>query len=204
VIASSGKIEAVAGNGTTGYSGDNGPASSAQLNAPTGVYVDGGGNLFISDSYNHVIREVAEKTQIITTIAGTGSAGYLDSATPTSAQFDVPLGLAGDRSGNLLIADSENQRIRKITGILGIDPIPPAPPPTFSPGAGYYPATQKVTLSDVAKGATIYFTTNSTTPTASSTKYTSPIAVTGAMTINAVAAASGYSLSPVAQANYTI
>jgi len=204
VVASSGKILPVAGNGTQGYSGDSGLATNANLNSPSGIFMDGGGNLFIADSANHVIREVAAKSQIITTIAGTGTAGYLDSSTPLSAQFDFPTGLAGDPLGNLFVGDSKNQRIRKIAGAQGTDVIPMAAPPTFSPGAGIYPAAQKVTLSDAIKGATMYYTTNGAAPTASSTKYTAPITASNGTTINAVAIASGYSLSPVAQAAYTI
>jgi len=204
VVASSGKILPVAGNGAQGYSGDSGPATSANLSSPSGIFMDGGGNLFIADSANHVIREVAAQSQIITTIAGTGTAGYLDSSTPLSAQFDFPTGLAGDPLGNLFVGDSRNQRIRKIAGVQGTDVIPMAAPPTFSPGAGIYPAAQKVTLSDAIKGATIYYTTNGGVPTASSTRYTVPISVSAGTTLNAVAIASGYSLSPVAQAAYTI
>ena len=134
VVASSGKILPVAGNGAQGYSGDSGPATSANLSSPSGIFMDGGGNLFIADSANHVIREVAAQSQIITTIAGTGTAGYLDSSTPLSAQFDFPTGLAGDPLGNLFVGDSRNQRIRKIAGVQGTDVIPMAAPPTSHPG----------------------------------------------------------------------
>ncbi|MGB8259281.1 MAG: chitobiase/beta-hexosaminidase C-terminal domain-containing protein [Terracidiphilus sp.] len=204
VAASTGKIATVAGNGSAGYSGDNGPATSAKLNGPCGIYVDGGGNLFIGDTNNHAIREVTAKTQTITTVAGTGKPGYLDSDTPTSAQFDLPMGLAGNKAGDLLVADSENLRIRKIAAIQGTDPTPPAPLPTFSPGAGVYPKAQTVTLGDAVSGAAIYFTTNGTPPTTNSTKYKTSIPVTAGTTISAIAVASGYTQSPVAQASYTI
>ncbi|HUA17086.1 MAG TPA: choice-of-anchor tandem repeat GloVer-containing protein [Verrucomicrobiae bacterium] len=76
--------------------------------------------------------------------------------------------------------------------------------PWFSPAAGTYSAAQLVTINDAAPGATIYYTTNGTTPTTSSTKYTSPISVTTTETIEALAVASGYSNSAVASAKYTI
>lgn len=212
VVASTGKIETVAGNGTAGYSGDSGPATSAELYIPSGIYVDGGGNLFlnqplsyVSNYEGNVIREVAAGTHLISTVAGSPYyTGYLDSTAATTAEFDTPLGLAGDRAGNLYVADSVNLRIRKIAGILGTDPTPLAPPPTFSPAAGVYPTAQSVMLKDAASGAVMYYTTNGAAPTSASTKYTAAIGVSSAATINAVAIASGDSLSPVAQASYTI
>ena len=212
VAAATAKIETVAGNGTAGYSGDNGLATSAQLYIPSGIYVDGGGNLFlnqplsyVSDYEGNVIRAVAAKTHLIFTVAGNAYfTGYLDSTAAATAEFDTPLGLAGDRAGNLYVADSVNQRIRKIAGILGTDPTPLAPPPTFSPAAGVYPTAQSVKLEDAASGAVIYYTTNGTHPTSASTKYTAAIKVSGTATIHAVAIASGDSPSPVAQASYTI
>lgn len=204
VDGKTGKISTVAGTGAPGYKGDNGPAAGALLNAPRGIYVDGGGNLFIDDSSNHVLREVAAATGTITTVAGTGKPGYLDSATPAAAQFDTPMGLAGNRAGDLLLADSANHRIRKVAAIQGTDPTLVTPLPGFSPAAGVYPKAQTVTLADAVSGAAIYFTTDGKTPTQSSTRYKTPIAVSAGMTISAVAIAQGYLPSPMAQASYTI
>jgi len=81
---------------------------------------------------------------------------------------------------------------------------PPAATPTFSVPVGTYDSTQSVALSDTSSGATIYYTTNGSTPTASSTKYTGPISVSSNETIKAIATGGGYSSSAVASAQYTI
>jgi hypothetical protein len=128
---SKGVITTVAGNGTTGFSGDNGPATSAQLNLqssaincclavnpsprlPGGIAVDASGNLFIADSGNQRVRMVSNG--VITTIAGTGTAGFSGDGGPaTSAQFNNPSGIAIDTSGKIYISDSSNGRIRLLT-----------------------------------------------------------------------------------------
>lgn len=115
VVKSSGNIITVAGTGTVGFSGDGGAATSAQLDTPTGIAVDATGNLYIADSHNQRIREVSGGT--ITTIAGTGVPGFAgDGGAATSAQLDLPKGIAVDGSGHIYIADSGNNRIRKISG----------------------------------------------------------------------------------------
>jgi uncharacterized protein (TIGR03437 family) len=114
-ISTTGIISTVAGNGTEAYSGDGGPASLAQLDIPWGVVADSGGNLYISDSGNHTIRKIA-LSGVITTVAGTGIAGYSGDGGPAAgAQFNTPLGIAMDAGGNLYVADCHNQRIRKIS-----------------------------------------------------------------------------------------
>ena len=96
----------VAGNGTLGFSGDGGPAVSAELNAPTGVAVDRAGNLFIADTGNRRIRKVS-KDGTIATIAGDGTLGSTGDGGPaTSAQLYPPNGVAVDGAGNLFISDS--------------------------------------------------------------------------------------------------
>ena len=107
-------IHTFAGNGTYGYSGDGGPATTAEVNHPFGVAVDGSGNVFIADSYNQRIRKI-NTLGIISTIAGTGMAGYSgDGGAATAAELYIPIGVAIDGSGNVYIADASNNRIRKV------------------------------------------------------------------------------------------
>lgn len=110
-----GIINTVAGNGKTGYAGDGGAALSATLNQPSGLVVDGAGDIYIADFGNNVIRKVSV-SGVITTIAGNGTPGYSgDGGTALSAQLNGPLGLALDASGNLYIADSRNSVVRIVT-----------------------------------------------------------------------------------------
>ena len=105
---SNGVITTVAGNGTAGFSGDNGPATSAQLYDPAGVAVDSAGNLYIADTGNNRIRKVSNG--VITTVAGNGTAGFSGDGGPaTSAQLNDPQGVAVDSAGNLYIADYRQQ-----------------------------------------------------------------------------------------------
>ena len=109
-----GTITTVAGTGEQGFGGDGGPAVQAQLASPTGVAVDGSGNLYIADSGNERIRKV-DPTGTITTVAGTGERGAGGDGGPaTQAQFAFPADVAVDGSGNLYIADRDTHRIRKV------------------------------------------------------------------------------------------
>jgi uncharacterized protein (TIGR03437 family) len=110
----SGTITTVAGNGTPSFSGDNGPASSAGLNLSVGIAVDGDGNLYIGDQYNHRVRKVSGGG--ITTVAGNGTPGFAgDNGPPGSSQLTLPQSVAVDGAGSLYIADYGNNRIRKVT-----------------------------------------------------------------------------------------
>jgi sugar lactone lactonase YvrE len=110
-----GVITTVAGTGEQGYSGDNGAVTSAVLDSPAGVAVDALGNAYIADTHNNCIRNVA--SGIITTIAGTGMAGFSgDSGAAASATLNLPTAVAVDTEGNLYIADTNNHRIRKVSG----------------------------------------------------------------------------------------
>ena len=108
-------ITTVAGTGSQGYSGDGSAAISATLRLPNGVAVDSTGNLYIADTFNHCIRKVTPGGTI-STVAGTGSAGYSgDGGAAESAKLQEPALVAVDSSGNLYIADTGNNRIRKVT-----------------------------------------------------------------------------------------
>jgi len=114
-ISSAGVINTLAGNGTLTFSGDGGPATSAQLSSPGGVAVDGGGNVFIADSSNHRIRKVT-RNGVISTFAGNGLPGFSGDGGPAAfAQLNYPTSVAADAFGNVFIADLSNQRIRKVS-----------------------------------------------------------------------------------------
>jgi uncharacterized protein (TIGR03437 family) len=114
-VAPTGTIATVAGNGTQGYSGDGGPAVSAQFGYPQAIAADGEGNLFIADLGNNSVRKVSSKG-IITTVAGNGIGGFSGDGGPaTKAQLSTPSGLAVDDAGNLYIADYGNLRVRKVS-----------------------------------------------------------------------------------------
>jgi sugar lactone lactonase YvrE len=118
---STGVITTIAGNGTAGYSGDGGAATSAQLNNPAGLAVDNNGNLFIADFSNNRIRKVNLATGVITTVAGNGVYGYNgDNLQATAAQLGQPYGVAVDATGNLFIADYANNRIREVNPTTGL------------------------------------------------------------------------------------
>jgi sugar lactone lactonase YvrE len=111
---SSGLISTVAGSGIAGFGGDTGPATAAMLNTPTDVVVDAFGNLYIADEFNHSIREVTTDGNI-NTIAGNQTAGFQgDGGSATAAELNFPFGLSLDNSGNIYIADMDNQVIRQI------------------------------------------------------------------------------------------
>jgi len=117
VTASTGKITTMAGNGTYGYSGDGGPAISAEVHHPYDVAVDGSGNVYIADTSNYRIRKVTAATGIISTIAGNGTPGFSGDGGPaTNAQISQARGLASDSSGNVFIADYENCVVREVSG----------------------------------------------------------------------------------------
>lgn len=114
-------ISTVAGNGSSGYGGDGGLATSASIGIPTAVALDSKGNFYISDAENEVIRKVSATTGVITTVAGSGIPGYSGDGGPaTGAELSYPIGLAIDSSGNLYIAEYWNCVIRKVTASTGI------------------------------------------------------------------------------------
>ncbi|MCD1259429.1 S-layer homology domain-containing protein [Paenibacillus athensensis] len=108
-------VTTLAGTGISGYNGDGGSATGAKLNTPSGVAVDGNGNIYIADTENHRVRKVDSSTGNISTIAGTGVSGYNgDGITATTAQLYSPTEVILDGDGNVYIADTNNNRVRKI------------------------------------------------------------------------------------------
>lgn len=139
-VNSAGTISTVAGNGSAGYSGDGGAATSAQLSGPQAVTGLAGGGFLISETGNNVVRKV-DASGKISTIAGTGSAGYSgDGGQATSAQLNEPEGTAVDPAGNILIGDCSNNVVRKIDTTGKITTIAGTGSKGFSGDGG--PATQ--------------------------------------------------------------
>jgi VCBS repeat protein/NHL repeat-containing protein len=121
VTAATGIISTVAGNGSFSYSGDGGPATAAGLGNVSGLAVDAEGNLYVVGSFVHRVRKITAATGIITTIAGNGVEAFGGDGGPAiNAQLASPSGIAVDRSGNVYIADTHNNRVRKITAATGI------------------------------------------------------------------------------------
>ncbi|MGA2716586.1 MAG: hypothetical protein ABSG41_26120, partial [Bryobacteraceae bacterium] len=105
----------IAGSGTAGFSGDNGPATNARLNEPYGIAVDSTGSIYFADQGNTRIRKISA-SGIITTVAGNGTQGFSgDNGPATNAQLSGPYWVAVDAFGNFFIADRNNNRIRKVS-----------------------------------------------------------------------------------------
>ena len=130
-VRSNGVIITIAGNGNYGSSGDGGLAVNALLNAPFRVALDTLGNLFIADYANNKVRRVDVTTGIITTVAGTGTAGIQGDGGPAAlATLYGATGLTVDTGGNLYIAQSDSARVRVVGQGGG---APPPPTPTYTP-----------------------------------------------------------------------
>ncbi|MDQ3946396.1 MAG: NHL repeat-containing protein [Actinomycetota bacterium] len=113
-IEPSGAMTVVAGTGKPGDGGDGGPATAAQLKDPHGIAVDAAGNVYVADSPNHRIRRI-DPAGVIITVAGTGTAGFSGDGGPaTAAQLNRPRNLIVAPDGALIIADTDNHRIRRV------------------------------------------------------------------------------------------
>ena len=121
VTASTGTITVVAGNALYGYAGDGGPATSASFASPTAIALDTAGNFYIADSGNNVVRKVNISTGTITTVVGTGTAGYSGDGGPAiSATIQNPWGIAVDTTGNIYVSDTGNSSVRKVDASTGL------------------------------------------------------------------------------------
>ncbi len=112
-VVSGGKVTTLAGSGKKGFT--DGPAASAKFDLPTGVAVDKSGNVYVADYFNNRIRKISGGK--VTTLAGTGYTGLLDGAA-ANATFSNPIGVEVDGSGNVLVADLGNNRVRKVSAGL--------------------------------------------------------------------------------------
>jgi sugar lactone lactonase YvrE len=155
VDAGTGIITTIAGNGTFGFSGDGGPATSAELQNPYGVTLDASGNLYIGDAGNARIRRVDARTGIITTIAGNGTNGSSgDGGAATNAEFRYPEFVALDASGNIYISDVVDNRIRGV--FFGSNPLLISLSPNSSM-VGNPAFNLTVTGANFVSGSTVYW-----------------------------------------------
>ncbi len=208
-----------------GYEGDGETATNAKLSYPSGVALDGNGNLYIADSGNSVIRKVTYSSQTVATPVFSVAGGTYASA-QTVAIADATAGATIYYTTNGAAPTTSSTKYTspititstetlKAIGVLTVDTdsavatatytiVPVAATPVFSPVGGTYTKAQTVTISDATGGATIYYTTNGTAPTSTSTKYTGAINVALTETLEAIAVATGDANSAVAKATYTI
>lgn len=165
-------VTTVAGSGSTGFA--DGAAATASFQRPTGVVRDAAGNLYVADMDNHSIRRITPAGQV-TTLAGSGVAGYAD-GTGAAAAFNNPRHLAVDAAGNLYVADSDNNRIRKVspagvvttlagTGTLGSADGPAASAQFASPYGIAVDSTGKVFVADTSSHAIREIATDGTVST---------------------------------------
>lgn len=114
-VFQNGVVTTIAGTGDKGYSGDDGPATEAQISFPEDLEIGPDGNLYFADADNNRVRMVDLATNVISTVAGTGVLGYSgDGGQATAAQLNRPFGVAFDAAGDLYVADTFNSRIRKV------------------------------------------------------------------------------------------
>ncbi len=141
-VSPAGTISTVAGNGNFGFAGDGGAAASAQLNTPVGLAASADGGFLIADTNNSRVRRVSP-AGTISTVAGTNTAGFSGDGPATSAQLNLPLGVAATADGDFLIADADNHRVRRVDAG---DPAPGAPP-SLPPPVATKAVISKISLS---------------------------------------------------------
>ncbi len=114
-VDAGGTITTIAGTARPGFTGDGGPATRAQLNCPSDIHPDAGGNLFIADRDNNRVRRIDITSGVITTVAGDGANGFATGGRATTAHVNNPTGVAFDAGGNLLIAENSHARVTKVS-----------------------------------------------------------------------------------------
>ena len=143
-------ITTVAGNGTSGFSGDWGPATSASLGNISGMAVDAAGDIFIADFSNNVVREVSAATHIIATVAGSGVSGFSGDGGPAAAAtFNGPDGLTVDAAGDLFIADAGNGRVREVSANQGVSVAAPVTIPSPAPTSSVAPLAPRTSATSI-------------------------------------------------------
>jgi predicted RNase H-like HicB family nuclease len=140
-ISPSGLVSTLAGSGALGFADGQGIAASFKY--PRGLAVDGSGNVYVADSYNHTIRKISP-SGLVSTLAGSGNQGFAD-GTATTAMFSYPAGVAVDSYGNVYVADFHNNRIRKISPLGEVSTLAGSGNEDFADGQGtdasfHYPA----------------------------------------------------------------
>lgn len=146
-IDTRGIVSTVAGTGEPGFSGDGGPAVSARLNGPEGVWADASGNIYIADTRNQRIRKV-DSRGVITTIAGRGTAGFSgDGGLAVHAEFNEPKWISVDREGRVFVSDTVNERVRVLTPIAANACVYALTPAQVNVPAGATAATVNVSAS---------------------------------------------------------
>ena len=163
------------------------PAATPTFSPPAGTYA------------------AAQSVTIATTTAGATIHYTTDGSTPTttSAAYSTPVAVAASLTLKAIAAGGGHTASPVATAAYVIT-LPAAATPTFTPGAGTYPSAQSVTIASTTVGAVLHYTTDGSTPTASSTTYVGPVPVAGSMTIKAIATAAGYATSAVGSATYVI
>jgi sugar lactone lactonase YvrE len=201
-ISAQGVTTVFAGGVVGAFGGDGGVATSAGLYFPAGLAVDASGNVYIADSLDYALREV-NTSGIINTIAGVFSdtdVSYGD-GNPATDVFLYPQNIAIDTTGNLYLANF--WLVREVTA-------PAAPPavkaaaPVFSLATGTYSGPQTLIMTDATPGAEIYVSLNGVAVNTGDQGYHGPIAITGTVTVQAIAVAPGYLASAPISATYTI